>query len=188
MKIIKQSPTNKSEFLLAPRHPESGAEFSVNLLRLLSDGASDFYTEIVPIAEITAIQKKSQNFTKFRCFRLLSTTGMGQRLTRFFTFKGNRIMKMTESISEPASFLTKEVGRIVFSEVTKEDLPEIFNAMANIFTTRRKCKLWICSGSHDFWFDNDKEAGLFMRTFRFVIETIDEDCFDGIGRARKLSN
>jgi hypothetical protein len=97
-------------------------------------------------------------------------------------------MKMTESISEPASFLTKEVRRIVFSEVTKEDLPEIFNAMANIFTTRRKCKLWICIGSHDFWFDNDKEADLFMRTFRFVIETIDEDCFDGIGRARKLSN
>ena len=87
MKIIKQSPTNKSEFLVAPRHPESGAEFSVNLLRLLSDGASDFYTEIVPIAEITAIQKKIPEFYEVSMLPIIINDGDGSTAHAVFYFQ-----------------------------------------------------------------------------------------------------
>jgi len=42
-------------------------------------------------------------------------------------------MKMNETVSEPAAFLKKEVRRIVFSEISKKDAPELYNTLKTLF-------------------------------------------------------
>jgi len=93
MKIIKESPANKSDFLLAPRHPENGAEFSVNLLRLLNDGASDFYTELVPIGEISAIEKRIPEFYHVSMKPVIINEGDGSTAHAVFYFERRKLKK-----------------------------------------------------------------------------------------------
>ena len=93
-------------------------------------------------------------------------------------------MKMTETVSEPASFLTKEVRRIHFTEITKKDLAELYNVLNDLFLGRRNCKLWVCIGNHDNWFDDQKQLAHFVRGFCIAIQTIDADFLDDCGSAR----
>ena len=93
-------------------------------------------------------------------------------------------MKMVETTSERAFLFSKEVRRIVFSEVTKKDIPELFNALNQLFSGRRHCKLWVCVGPRDCFFNNEKELGNFLNGFSAGMLLIDDDFFDHFGNAR----
>ena len=92
-------------------------------------------------------------------------------------------MKMNETVSEPAFFLKKEVRRIVFSEITKKDLPELYNTLKKLFVGRRNCKLWVCMGRHDCWFNNEKEFSQFLHGFVVAMLLVDDDFLDIFGDA-----
>jgi hypothetical protein len=93
-------------------------------------------------------------------------------------------MKMVETVSEPASFLKKEVRRIVFTEITKDDLPELFNTLDNLYSGRKNCKLWVCVGRFDNWFNDTRQLSQFLHGFMIAMETIDPGFFDHFGQAR----
>src|SRR5262245_938986 len=87
-------------------------------------------------------------------------------------------MKMTESVSQPASLVQKEVRRIVFADVKKADVPELYTILRGLFGAgRQRCKLWVCIGRHDCWFDNEKEYSAFMRGFLISLQLINNDEF-----------
>ena len=91
---------------------------------------------------------------------------------------------MNETVSEPATFLKKEVRRIVFSEISKKDVPELYNTLKFLFISRRKCKLWVCIGRRtDRVFNNEKEFNQFMWGFLTGMLLIDDDFLDQFGDA-----
>ena len=93
-------------------------------------------------------------------------------------------MKMNETVSEPAAFLKKEVRRIVFSEITKKDVPELYNTLKTLFWGRRNCKLWVCIGRRtDCVFNNEKEFGKFLDGFLTGMLLLDDDFLDNCGDA-----
>ena len=92
-------------------------------------------------------------------------------------------MKMVETTSERASLLSKEVRRIVFSEISKKDLPELYNTLNRLFNGRRHCKLWVYIGRHDCWFNNEKEFDKFFQGFRVSMLLLDDDFLDVLGDA-----
>jgi len=93
-------------------------------------------------------------------------------------------MKMNETVSEPAAFLKKEVRRIVFSEITKKDVPELYNTLKTLFVGRRHCKLWVCVGRRtDRVFNNEKEFGCFLHGFVTGMLLLDDDFLDQFGDA-----
>lgn len=75
-------------------------------------------------------------------------------------------MKMTETVWERSS-LQKEVRRIHFSDVQKTDLPELYAILKTLFADRGNCRLSVCIGSYDGWFENEKEYNAFL--FGFLI-------------------
>jgi hypothetical protein len=89
-----------------------------------------------------------------------------------------------ESLSEPSGFLQKEVRRIVFSEIKKEDIPILYNALKKELNDQRKHKLWICIGRHDTWFNNPKEFDSFLHGFNVAMQLVNDDFLDDFGRAR----
>jgi hypothetical protein len=102
-------------------------------------------------------------------------------------------MKMNETTSQRASLFSKEVRRIVFSEITKKDLPELYNTLNRLFIGRRHCKLWVCIGRQDCWFNNEKEFGQFLHGFVAAMFFYDNDFLDkvvyaGVTRPNNSSN
>jgi hypothetical protein len=93
-------------------------------------------------------------------------------------------MKMSEAVHRPASFLKKEVRRIVFSQIAPNDLPELYNTLYSLYAERRNCELWICIGHRDFWFHNEEKFYKFVYDFSLPLELLDEDFLDHFGKAR----
>ena len=83
-------------------------------------------------------------------------------------------MKIKETTSEPASFLKKEVRRILISDVAKRDLPELGHALDTLLVpgSRRKCILWLCIGRTDFWIKNERDAEMLVRGFFTAMELV----------------
>ena len=75
-------------------------------------------------------------------------------------------MKIKEDIYKPKSFFEKEHRTICFNEITKQDFPDLYNALNGLFKGREKCSLQLgiggCGGG---WFNDLKEFELFMRGF-----------------------
>jgi hypothetical protein len=84
-------------------------------------------------------------------------------------------MKMNETTSKHASFLSKEVRRIIFSEITKKDLPELYTTLNRLFINRSQCKLWVCIGNQDCWFNNEAEMVQFLQGFVLAMSFHDDD-------------
>jgi hypothetical protein len=93
-------------------------------------------------------------------------------------------MKMKESVFEPASFLKKEMLRIDFSDVTKRDIPEFYNALVKILRDRRGKTLWISIDGPDFMFKNEEEFNTFISGFSIAMRIMDPDVLDAVGRAK----
>ncbi|MGA2028999.1 MAG: hypothetical protein ABSG87_02885 [Verrucomicrobiota bacterium] len=91
---------------------------------------------------------------------------------------------MVETKGERASFLSKEVRRIAFSEITKNDLPELYNALNKLFWGRRNCKLWVHVGRFNGWFNNEKELAKFLDGFAVAMLFLDDDFLNACGDAR----
>jgi hypothetical protein len=89
-------------------------------------------------------------------------------------------MKMNETTSKQASFLSKEVRRIIFSEITKKDLPELYNTLNQLFINRRHCKLWVCVGGQDCWFNNEAEISQFLHGFVVSMSFHDDNFLDRV--------
>ena len=73
-------------------------------------------------------------------------------------------MKITESITRPASLFEKEVRRIDYTQVTEADFPELQHALWNLLTPvkRRTCILWVQVGnSNDVWLKTQREVEFF---------------------------
>ena len=87
-------------------------------------------------------------------------------------------MKKTEYIQEKAEFLKKEVRRIVFNDVKKGDIAELYNDLIALHRDQRKSKLWVCVGRHDTWFNNPAEMKLFLQGLRVGMLLIDNDFLD----------
>ena len=71
----------------------------------------------------------------------------------------------------------------MFAEIEKQDLPELYNTLKRLFVGRRNCRLWVCIGRHDCWFQNDKELDRFLHGFVVAMQLVDEDFLDIFGEA-----
>lgn len=94
-------------------------------------------------------------------------------------------MKKTESIHQSAGFLQKEVRRIVFNDIKKSDVAELYNLLNVLLRDQRNSKLWISLGGNDTWFNNPDEMLLFMKGFRAGMLLLDDDFLDDVGDAKK---
>ena len=85
------------------------------------------------------------------------------------------IMKIKETISEPATFIKKEVRRILINDIRKPDLPELGYALANLLAPglRRNCILWLCIETKDFWIKNERDAEMLTKGFLAAMELVD---------------
>jgi hypothetical protein len=86
-------------------------------------------------------------------------------------------MKVTETTSQPASFLQKEVRGIFFSEIAKDDFAELHCALDYLFTpnSRRNCILDVAISRTDVWLKNKREASLFALGFYTAMALADPD-------------
>ena len=87
------------------------------------------------------------------------------------------LMKVTETTSQPASLLQKEVHSISFSEITSGDYAELQRALDHFFVlmARRKCILDVSLGWTNVWLKNEREADLFATGFRTAMQLGDPD-------------
>jgi hypothetical protein len=94
-------------------------------------------------------------------------------------------MNTDESISEQAGLLQKEVRRIVYRDIKREDIPDLYNALREQCMKQRNHKLWICMGRHDSWFNNSKEFDLFLHGFSVAMCLLDDDFLGEYSRAQR---
>jgi hypothetical protein len=94
-------------------------------------------------------------------------------------------MTKSESVHKQAGFLEKEVRRIIFSEIKKNDIAELYNVLKVLHRDQRKSKLWICMGRHDSWFNSPEEMTLFLQGFRVGMLLLDDDFLNDVGDAIK---
>jgi hypothetical protein len=93
-------------------------------------------------------------------------------------------MKRTESVHRTAAFLQKEVVRIVYSEIKKEDIADLYNALRKDKYEQRNRILWLCMGSHDCWFKNKDEFDQFFYGFKAATLILkSNDFLDDVGNA-----
>jgi hypothetical protein len=93
-------------------------------------------------------------------------------------------MKMSEAVHQKSSLLKKEVRRIVFSEISPKDLPELYNTLFTLYGERPNCELWVCIGRDDFWFHNKEEFAKFVMAFSVPLILLDAEFLDPFGKAR----
>lgn len=91
---------------------------------------------------------------------------------------------MSETVERPASLFRKEVRRIVFSQITPDDLAELYNTLRQLYVDRPNCELHVCIGHLDSWFHNTDEFFKFFAGFTVPLEMLDKDFLVPFGKAR----
>jgi hypothetical protein len=86
-------------------------------------------------------------------------------------------MQVTETTSQPAAFLQKEMRRIHFREITKDDFAELQCALDYLFTpdSRQNCILDVAFDRTNVWLKNKREASLFALGFYSAMRLADPD-------------
>jgi hypothetical protein len=92
-------------------------------------------------------------------------------------------MKRTQSVHRRAAFLQKEVVRIEYSEIKKQDMPDLYNALKKDKYEQRNRILWICVGRHDCWFKNKEEFDNFFYGFKVATLLENYNFLDDVGNA-----